>query len=48
MPINCPYRVNVNNVNRDGLAFNDNQGSNRNYNPNSFRPFKFDKRAESS
>ena len=36
MPINCPYRVKVNNVNRDNLTFNDNQGSSKHYNPNSF------------
>ena len=42
MPINCPYRVKVDNVHRDNLTFNETYGSNKHYNPNSFRPFEFD------
>lgn len=37
LPVNCPYRVNVKNYQRDGpMCFNDNQGGAPNYFPNSF------------
>jgi len=36
IPINCPYRTRVTNAQRDGVVFNGNQGSARNYEPNSF------------
>jgi len=36
IPVNCPYRARVENTQRDGVVFNGNQGSNRNYEPNSF------------
>ena len=44
LPVNCPYRVNVKNYQRDGpMTFNDNQGGAPNYYPNSFEGefFKF-------
>jgi len=34
--INCPYRTRVTNAQRDGVTFNGNQGSAKNYEPNSF------------
>jgi len=37
IPVNCPYRVKkIENSQRDGLTFNGNRGSARNYEPNSF------------
>lgn len=37
LPVNCPYRVNVKNYQRDGpMTFTDNQGGAPNYFPNSF------------
>jgi catalase len=36
LPINCPYRSNISNGQRDGPATINNQGSARNYEPNSF------------
>lgn len=36
IPINCPFRARVQNTQRDGVTFNANQGSNPNYEPNSF------------
>ena len=35
IPVNCPYRTKVNNGHRDGVTFNGNGGSNKNYEPNS-------------
>ncbi len=42
IPINCPYRARVHNTQRDGPAcVNGNQGSNPNYEPNSFKNYEF-------
>lgn len=37
LPINCPFRTRVNNIQRDGLmALGNNQGEGPNHHPNSF------------
>lgn len=49
IPINCPYRANVHNINRDGLMCVDgNQGNKKNYFPNSFKTFTFSEDAKYS
>ncbi len=48
MPINCPYRTKVSNGQRDGWAFNNNQGSKPNYTPNTQQPFSFNNRSQQS
>jgi len=36
IPINCPFRTRVENTQRDGVTFNANRGSAKNYEPNSY------------
>lgn len=46
LPVNCPYRVQAKNYQRDGaMCFNDNQGGAPNYFPNSFGGPKESERA---
>lgn len=45
LPVNCPFRVSVNNNHRDGFVVcGDNQGGAPNYFPNSFRGQRLDPR----
>ena len=49
IPVNCPYRTKVHNNQRDGsMSVNGNQGSNRNYEPNSLGTYTVEKRAAHS
>jgi len=44
IPINCPYRANVTNYERDGFAVHHHQGGAPNYHPNSFNGPQDDKK----